>query len=166
MRVAMGLLRGHVLWRADDGDCLGAFGQPGNAKIGQVSCAVAVEEDVGRFQVAVDDVVGVGFVQGGGDALGDGDDLFQRQRPLRQAVLQRTAVHQAHDDVGPGVFLAVVVHRHNGVVLQVGDDFGFAFKSLAEVGLLQEAGWQHFQGDFALEAGIVGYVNCPHAPLA
>lgn len=53
-------------WGADDaraGEGRAALQQLGDAEIGDVGVAVVVEEDVGRFQVAMDDAAAVGFVE-------------------------------------------------------------------------------------------------------
>ena len=69
---ARGLLRGHVAGRADDGAGLRSarcrprrrLARPKSVTCG---CAVGVEQDVGRLQVAVQDAALVGVVDGPGD---------------------------------------------------------------------------------------------------
>jgi hypothetical protein len=66
--ISLGLFRTHVSRGADDsaaGDGSGALGLGdfGNAEIGNIGFADMVEEDVARFQVAMDDAFCMGFIE-------------------------------------------------------------------------------------------------------
>ena len=50
----------------------------GNAEIGDVRPAIGVNDDVRRFQVAVDDMIGVCMINSLGNGLDQADDLFDR----------------------------------------------------------------------------------------
>ena len=86
-----GLLGGHVARRAEDGAgarLLAVVVQPlGQAEVGDVRLVVLVDEDVRRLQIAVQDAVLVGVVDGAGDGLdvagGDAAGQRPRRQPLR-----------------------------------------------------------------------------------
>ena len=68
---------------AGGGETGGVVEGPGNAEVGEVDAALAVgvgltKQDVGGFDVAVQQAVCVGIVQGSGDAGGDFGDLIGR----------------------------------------------------------------------------------------
>jgi hypothetical protein len=125
------LLGAHVLRRADDGPELGeerAFGQPlvdglGDAEIDDLGDGLAVverDQDVGRFDVAVDDALLVGVL----DGLADRDEQLQPLpgvEPVLVAILgDRHPLDQLHHEVGPaGLGGAGIQHAGNiGVVHQ------------------------------------------------
>ena len=86
-RLARRLLGRHVAGRADDGGGrrqIPLARQPlGQAEVGHVRLAGAVEQDVGRLEVAVEDAALVGVVHGAGDGrqqLGRGPRIIGEPR--------------------------------------------------------------------------------------
>ena len=71
MRLAAGLLGGHVVGRTDDGAGTGLVRvvaqASGHAEVGDLGTAVGGPKDVGRLEVAVDDALEVGGVDGAGE---------------------------------------------------------------------------------------------------
>jgi len=91
-------------------------GRPGQAKVGQLGQSVRAQEDVAGLDVAVDEVRRVGRGEAAADVGDDPRGLAPGQGALApQPGLCAAAGHQLHDDVGPAVALADVVH---------GDDVG------------------------------------------
>ena len=75
MSLAPGLFGTHVGRRAGQPGALAVvFILEGEAEVGQERLARGIEQDVGGFDVAVDQAVGVGVMQG----LGDGGDQQRR----------------------------------------------------------------------------------------
>ncbi len=166
-RVAAGLLGTHVVGRAD-GHGRARERHPGfvdlhDAEVRDVRLIVLVEQDVGRFEIAVDDAFGVGGVEAGGEARDDAGGLGHGQRPLHDPIGERAAGHVAHHKEGLSVFLAVVVHRDDGGVLERGDGLGLALEAGAERAVVQELARQHFDRYVALEARIVPAQDRRHA---
>ena len=81
-------------------------------EVGEVRPGVAVEDDVRRLEVAMDDAHLVGVVDGVGDRLEDLDGLAQAQAALAlDAGLEVGSVDQAHRDEQDAVGLARGVDR-------------------------------------------------------
>ncbi len=168
-RLALGLLRAHVGGCADDGAAGRAslgFGEFDDTKIRNVGFVKPVEKDVARLQVAVDDSFGVCLVQTWGEALNDPGCLLDRYRALADAVGKRAAGHVAHDEIRLAVFLAEVVDRHDGRVLQHSDGFGLAFETNAELRIMEHFARQDFDRHLALEARVVSLIDGCHATAA
>ena len=108
------------------------------AEVGDVRVVFQVEEDVPGLDVAVDHPHRVGFVEGRGDPPDDRRGGGQRERAVGQAVLERAALHVAHDEEQLLAVLAVIVYRDDGRVLERGDRLGLAPEALAVVGILPE----------------------------
>jgi len=125
----LNLLRGHVGRRAHQplgqGDRRLAL-QTGSAEVAQLDRAVAGPEDVGGFDVAVDDPVGVGISQRLGDLAGDAGGFVERQgTPAEEHVPQVLALHVFHDDRGQPAVGDNVVDRDDVRVLEPGGRPGF-----------------------------------------
>ena len=86
---AAGLLGGHVARRAHDvagaGQARLALHQLGQAEVGDLRDALVGEHDVGRLDVAVDDPVLVGVVEGPGERLDQPRGLARRLRDCPRA---------------------------------------------------------------------------------
>ena len=105
MRIGLALLRAHVLQRADELTDIGLHGRDhhvrvgraGHAEIDDLRLPEGVDEDVGRFQVTVNDALLVPVVNGVADA-------YEQPQPLAGAeVLGR-------DEVGDGLGVGDVFH--------------------------------------------------------
>ncbi len=109
------LLGRHVMGRAHhaagDGQVL-AVQQLGDAEVGQHHAALGLDQDVGRLQIAVNDALAVGVVDGAGDRLQDLHPLVHRQ--ARPQLGQRPPGDEIHHDVVG----ADLVHRHDVRVVQ------------------------------------------------
>ncbi len=94
-----------------------------------------------------------------------------RQRPLGfepafalQHVAQVLAAHQLHHEVGAAVRQrAVVEDRHDGRMLQAGDDLRLAPETLARVGVAEQFSAHHFQRDEPVEPYVARAVHGPHS---
>ncbi len=102
--VSLRLFGRHVLRRA--GHFAGAghadvIHGPGEAEVGDLHPLDAVlQQDVRRFDVAVDETLLVGRRQSRRDLPADAEDLFQFQRPLTvDLFLQRLAVDELHHQI-------------------------------------------------------------------
>ncbi len=160
-----GLLGRHVVEGADDlpgaGQAVGLVHLLGDAEVGEQRMLDRAEDVLG-LEVAVDDAVAMGVIEGGGDAAHHMHRLGQRQLGVVIGARRQIHDHEGHVPVlapfqiqalgRPEVVEATAVHRMHG------DDVGVIPEALGQFGLLQEApvtgcagtGVAHLDG----EAGI------------
>ena len=76
---------------------------------------LAVEQDVRRLQIEVDQPAGVEVSDGSGDRLGEPGGIARRER-LRQSILERPSRHILEDEPQPFLGLVHAMDRHDMVV--------------------------------------------------
>ena len=138
----------------------------GDAEVADVRGAVAVEQDVRRLDVSVDDALAVGVVEGAGGLSDDPHRLLDARSPLPQPLGEVGAVDQVRDDEVRRAFSLNVVDRDDAGVPQPGDSPGFRQQEVDLVGVNQTARLQDLDRDVALEAGVVGPPDLTVAALA
>ena len=121
--VAGALLGGHVLGGPEHG---AAGGQAAcrsrhlrEAEVGQHRGPVTVQENVRGLDVAMQDALAVGVVQGAGDRAHDLDHLFEINR-VAEAVREGPALYQLEHEVGDTALLAVIEDVEDVGVLEAG----------------------------------------------
>ena len=158
------LFGGDVGWGTQDGFGLGRLSVCtqflGDAKIGEVGVALLIEQDVGGFQVAMDDAFPMSSLQGGGDLI----DQSRSRICLPMGIIfkrscQTAASHQAHDQVSAVRIAPVVVQRYDVDVLQLGDQLRFAFEAADEVRLVGILGQDDFDRHLTVDQRLVGAVD-------
>ena len=171
-----GLFRGHITGRADDrsrlsqaGIRFGAFGQ---AEIGDVGLACPIEQDVGRFQVAMQDAALVGVVNGPRD---DGDqpggallNCFTAHCPLPAAHCQSqtAALDQLHAEIQDRPGGVGRMDGDNVRMIEAGGCFRFIAKALHLGRGSQPVRTNGFQGHQPIEARLACFVDDAHTALA
>ncbi len=129
----------------------------GEAEVGHFDLAGLFDEDVGRFDVAVDDALGVGVGEGVADVGGDGEGVGLRQPALGADELGGVgAVHELHDDVKhAGAGLAEVPDIDDAGVPHSGHGARLVFEAPGELGAGVIAGGkgagQDLEGHHAVE---------------
>ena len=98
----------------------------GQAEIGDVRFAVGVDEDVLGFDVAVDDAVLVGIMEGVGDRGTKTRGVAGGEIVVFAPVFEVGAFDEAADDVEDTLLLAFGVDGDDVGVLQLGRRFGLA----------------------------------------
>ncbi len=167
MRFAAGLFRTHVRQSSDELSVralANVFVAKGDPKISDVGLPFLINQDVFRFDVSVDQSLGVSIVECLGD---DGDELCRLG--MRQPILP-SSVPQIRplDDLGHDEAQAVrraphVMHRNDVRVVQPGEDAG-----LSQVGLcIGNSLWmRNLDGDTALQVFVIAQVHRGKAAAA
>ena len=166
IRSAFGLLGAHVRRGSDHrsaGERGGCLRPLDDAEIRQIGLAVGIEEDIRRFDVAMDHASPVSFVQRGRDPASHSDALRHGQRGLGQLLAKRTARHEAHDQVGLSLFLSNVIDRDDRRMLEARDGLGLALEPGAEFRIVKEIFGEDFEGDLSVEDGVAGSEDHRHA---
>jgi len=166
-RLPAGLLRRDVVARAHDRpgdrhpvdvDCMG------DAEISDLRPPVAVEEDVLRLDVAVDEALVVREGEPARDLQRQLDRLANRQRPFAvDELLQVLSIDVLEDDELATVLLTAVDHRDDIGMRQLGDRPGLAPEALDVVLVTRELLMEDLQCDAALEQAVVRAIDARHA---
>jgi hypothetical protein len=133
------------------------------AEVENFGLAAAGDEDVGGLDVAMDDALGVGGVEGVGDFEGDFEEGVEVEGVAVDAMLKGGAVEILHGDEGLAVLFADVVDGADVGVVQGGGRLGFAFEAGEGLGILGDVVGEEFQGDVAVKARVLGFVDNAHA---
>ena len=173
-RLALPLFGGHVGGRARDRARhreARAAEDERDAEVGEHDLPFGVEHDVGRFQVSVDHAARVGVVNGVGERGEEAGGLLGTEAPaFRRALLQfgleRWPLDVLHDHVVPVALGVEVVDLQDVGMAQTGDGVRLALEAANEILVLGHVRVQDFEGDVAVEAGLVRLVDLRHPALA
>lgn len=135
--------------------------RPGEAEIGEQSASVAVDEDVFRLHVAVDDAVPVRGVERAADFAYDLRGVF-RDEPalLLDPLLQRLTDDVGHDDREAG--RTEIEHRAHGDdvgIVELGDKPRFACKPGLRFLIVDVSGPNELDRDLVTRRALPGEVN-------
>jgi hypothetical protein len=136
----------------------------GQAEVGDPGLIRFVDDDVGRFEIAMEDAVPVSVM----DRLGDGLDVpgrhSRRDGPVAHDLAQRPAGHVVHREERLTLVLAHLVNGYDVRVLQRGSGLGLGAEPTHELGPRERGADHHFEGDNAVQASLPGSVNHAHSP--
>lgn len=167
----LGLFWAHISGRANHliaSDIGITFSDFGDTEIGEESGLMFIEEDVSGFEIAVDNPFLMGLVEGGGDTTGDSEDIGEGQTGwgLGDTVDEGAAAHVTHNEIRQ-IFIDIeVINGDDGGMFEGGDDTGFGTETGTEVGCVQKFGWQDFNGNEAVEVGVIRLEDGGHPPFA
>jgi hypothetical protein len=134
--------------------------------LGGVGSLGGEEEDVGGFEVAVDNAPLVGVVDGPGQGLQQPGRRAGRPGRALQPVGQAAALDILQGQKGPALVLADFVDLHDVGVAQPGHRLGLGLKPrplpVAGIGPRPD----HLEGHQPVEREVPGLVDDPHPPLA
>jgi hypothetical protein len=161
------LLGAHVVRRPDDvarsGRALHVL-VLGDAEVHQPRDAVAVQHDVGRLQVAVDDAGVVDGLERVGDLDRDVEGLCcgQRSSFLHQP-LQVHAVDELHRDEEQPLLLAEVVDRADVAMSHAPRQLDLGLEALRHPAVVGDVRAQHLDRDDLVERAVARLVDHAHA---
>ena len=136
------------------------------AEVEHLDLAVGRQLHVRRLQVAVHDAVLVGLLERFGDLASDRERLVQRQRPLRQALLQVLARDELHRQHPLAAHVLEPEECRDVRVLQRGEQLGLALEAREPLGVGGERLRQPLERDVAPEAGVGGAKHLAHPARA
>src|SRR5208282_218471 len=119
-----------------------------------------------RLNVAMDDALGVGRVERIGDLDAERKQCVEFHGTVADEMLQGRAVEVLHDDEGLAVLLANVVDGADIRMVERGRSPGLAAEALERLAVSGYIFGEEFQGDEAVEAGVLGLVDDAHAAAA
>jgi len=161
--LAAGLFRGHVGHGADDP--APALGAPGQTEVEHAGPAGAVlqvvDHQVGGLQVPMDEPHPVCGMDPFADIHHVAKQSFERQGG--RGLLEGLPAEELHGDVGLAAPFPHLVHPAHVGVIDPGLELGLLEEPLEQVGVLPA---QQLQGHHAMQGGIRGLEDAPHAPFA
>src|SRR5664279_4096144 len=141
-------------------------GQLGKAEVEDLCGAAIHKENIGRFDVSMNDAFVVGCFQSIGNLDSEIEKLRNRDRLSRNTALQSLAFEKFHSDKGAAFEFADVIDGADIGVIQSGCRTSFAAKALDCLRVLRNIVGQKFQGNVAAEASVFGFVDDTHAAAA
>ena len=164
--LALRLLGAYVVCRAQDVGVLRHIrvARLRDAKVHDLNVAVGLDHDVGRFDVAVDDVVAVCHAQGAAHLRAYLGDLARvdAAAPLDGA-FEIGAAHVLHDDVVHAVVLAPVVDVDDVGAREVGRSLGLLPKTRGKGAVCRVLRKHHLDGDRTAQGGVLCFEDLGHA---
>src|SRR5580658_8699293 len=141
-------------------------GDFGKAKIENLGVAAFGDEDVGGLDVAVNDALGVGGIEGIRYFDGEIEKALHVQGTAGDQILESLALETFHGDESPSVFFANVVDSADVGMVESGRGFGFAAEASEGLGILGEVVGKKFQSYEAIKARVLSLVDDSHAAAA
>ena len=139
---------------------------PRQTEVEQLGLPVRRDHDVRGLQVAVHHVVIVRVRQRAGDLRPVARHGLRGQASGRDQGIEGAALHELHRDEGAAAGLADLVDRADVRVVQARGGARLAQQPLAGRGIVLRGGWQHLEGDLAIQPGVARPVDHTHAALA
>jgi len=124
------------------------------------------DKNVRRFDVAMNDSLGVRGIERVGDFDGKIEDAPGFHGPAADHVLDVLAFQAFHGNESLAIFLADVIDRTDIRVIQSGGGLGFAPEPAQGLSILGELPGEEFQGHEAIQARVLRFVNDTHASTA
>ena len=163
---ALRLLGRHITGRAEDGASAGAFPiavEPlGQAEVGDVRFILAVEQNVRRLQVAMDDPMPVGMMDGPGDAAPIDRRVPAGDRPARQLAGQADPLDELHREEVLPIDLADLEDRDDVRVLQPRRRLGLGAEPLDVLVVREPARQDHLERHDPAQVHLPGAIDHAH----
>ncbi len=119
------------------------------------------QEDIGRFQIAMDDAAAVQRAERGQDAESDRDRLRSTQRSITEFLFERLSLEQLHGNEEPAGILTDFIDLADVRVVDAGGSLGLTPQALARH-LVAGRRRQGLQRDRSLEPIVARRVDDAH----
>ena len=144
-----------------------AIDEEGEAEVHDFGGAGFGEEDVGGFDVAMDEGELLGGAEAFGDFAADAEGFgFFEVAFAADALLEGAAADELHGDVEVALVVADGVELDDVGVGDVGGDVGLAAELLEAGGVAGVLAVEDFEGDAAAEGFVFGLEDAAHAAFA
>ena len=136
-----------------------------DAEIGDLHATTRIEQDVLRFDVAMQNALRVGELKRIADGRDDLERLIRREPTRPHGLAQIHAIDELHDEISKATALTKIMHRDDARMAEAGEHTAFAIKALRKARRGREGLGQHFEGDDAVELGLPRFENRTHAAV-
>jgi hypothetical protein len=136
----------------------------GEAEVEDLDLSAGRELDVGGREVAVDDALAVGLLEGRGDLLGDLEGLVDGDRTPREALLEVFTHDELEGEEGLSVRFFQTVDGGDVRVVERGEEVRLALETGEALGVLSDLGREDLDGHVTVKVGVGGAVDLAHAP--
>ena len=163
------LLGRNIVHRADGlaAALLADIFQRGDTEIRHLDHVVIRDHDVLRLDVAVNDAVRMRVLERFCDLRGIAQRLLRAEHAaLREALLERHALDELHDDILRVAAVPHVIHRDDVRLREHGDGVCLRLKAVFQLGILRHLITQDLDGDIAVQLMAHGLINDRHAAAA
>ena len=138
----------------------------GQAEVEDVRFTVGIDENIARFEVAVDDAALMGVQNGLGDALEESEPRRDVELVGLEILAQRQAADIVHRIVHSPIRCTAVVDRDDVGMFELGGDGDLAFEPPLRLFRSKRAFQQELQGDISLRRKVCRFVHESHAAAA
>ena len=167
------LLGRHIGRRADRGSRVGqrrhrrrrrglVVDELGDAEVEHLHVAARRNDDVGGFQVAMDDAPGVRRLERVGELESPFDQLIRRHL-LADARVERPALEQLHHEIRTALVLADVIDRADVRMVDRRDGARLTVEPFERDRVAGDGRRKDFDRDVAIEPGVAGAIDFAHA---
>ncbi len=138
----------------------------GQTEVEDFGVATVGYENVGGFDVAMDDAFAVGGVEAVGHVDGEGEEAFEVHGAAVDGVLERLAVEKFHGDEGFVVGVADFVDGADIGMIEGGGGFGFAAEAFESLRIVGEGFRKKLESHKAIEECVLRFVDDAHSAPA
>ena len=136
----------------------------GQAKVHKFGDAIVVEENVARFDVAMEQAAMVGGIEAGGDAGTNGEHIrFRHFTELGDAVIKAAAFKQFHHEIILATVFGEGIDLRDIVMVDGGGGARFTGERLDELRVAGKFWTEDFDSNVPVELEINAFVDGPHA---
>ena len=138
----------------------------GDPEIQHLHQVVVGDHDVARLQIAMHDAGTMRAPHGLRNLGGVAHDLVDAEGALLEEAAQGAAPHQLHGDEVDALVGVDLVDRDDARMIEGGGGLGLAEESFLASNRIAVAGWQHLQGDVAVQGLVVRQPHLSHPAVA